>query len=138
MSPEIASACQQEIEDLHRFFQGWFSDGDPQLTLTRLSGVLAEGFELIDPDGGRSTRQVLLDRLEAARGAHSSDLRIWIEDMRVRRLDEHGQLLMATYEEWQETGGDRRGRLSSALFRARADAPNGLEWLHVHEVWLTA
>jgi hypothetical protein len=32
--------------------------------------------------------------------------------------------------------GESRGRLSTALFRERDDTPNGVEWLHVHEVWI--
>ena len=52
----------------------------------------------------------------------------------VRRADA-GSVLV-TYEEHQ-TGGDRdTSRLTTALFVAKADAPNGVGWFHVHEVWL--
>lgn len=42
-----------------------------------------------------------------------------------------------TYEEWQDTGQGERGRISSVLFRRRERAPNGVEWLHVHETWIS-
>ena len=45
------------------------------------------------------------------------------------------ELALATYEEWQEIDGKINARLSTVLLRAKADAPNGVEWLHVHETW---
>jgi hypothetical protein len=47
-----------------------------------------------------------------------------------------GDILLVTYEEWQQSGDQTTARLSTALFRDKPDAPNGLEWLHVHETWL--
>ena len=44
--------------------------------------------------------------------------------------------VLMTYEEHQNwTGGDSH-RLSSVLFVAKPDAPNGVGWFHLHEVWL--
>ena len=75
---------------------------------------------------------------EGLRGAHgrwgSKPGRIWIERFRFHhRL---GEAAVVTYEEWQEVDGETRGRLSTAVFGAREGRPNGVVWLHLHEVWL--
>jgi hypothetical protein len=46
-------------------------------------------------------------------------------------------MLLATYEEWQVIEGETRGRLSTALFRNREGTPNGIEWVHLHETWMS-
>ena len=37
---------------------------------------------------------------------------------------------------WQVIAGVHTRRQSSVLFGARASAPHGIEWLHLHETWL--
>ena len=51
-------------------------------------------------------------------------------------LNEVHDLHLLRYQEWQERDGRSTGRLSSAVFRDRHDAPNAVEWLHLHETWL--
>ena len=61
--------------------------------------------------------------LEAVRSAHNSGgVKIWIKNYR-RRLTV-GEVALVTYEEWQREGDETRGRLSSALFRAKPGTPN--------------
>jgi hypothetical protein len=79
-------------------------------------------------------RQTLLDRMRGAYGKSQAGARIWIEDFQLRSV--HDGVAVVTYVEWQEVGGQKRGRLSTAVLRARDDARNGVEWLHVHETWL--
>ena len=43
---------------------------------------------------------------------------------------------LATYEEWHDLPGAGNGRLSSVLFGEDDEAPNGVVWLHLHEVWI--
>ena len=62
-------------------------------------------------------------------------MRIWIENFEVRAVV--GDVAVVSYEEWQEIAGQPRGRISSGVFRVRAGTPNGVEWLHLHETWLT-
>ena len=97
---------------------------------------MAEGFEIISPNGGRMTRAEILNRV---RGGHGADqgkgFRVWIENYQSRPLTDG--FLLVTYEEWQEQDGEKRGRVSTAVFRKSSDAPNGVVWLHVHETWLS-
>lgn len=132
------ASVRAEIEELHRFFEGWFTArlANTPSEFARFESVVAPGFVHIPPSGARTEREALLNGLRNAHGVHADDgFRIWIEDVRARTLADG--TVLATYEEWQETRGDEpRGRISSVVFRAREDLPNGLEWVHVQETWL--
>jgi hypothetical protein len=128
-----------EVVELHQFFQDWFNAtlAPSEDEFRRFSSVMAERFVIISPNGELTERDELLERLRAAHGIWaemSRPGRIWIENLQVRH--QVGDQILVLYEEWQEIEGESRGRLSTALFRRREDAPNGVEWVHVHEVWL--
>lgn len=125
--------CEDEVLELHRFFERWFSGSADKDEIGRLSGVLSERFLMVSPEGETLDRRGLVARLFERHGADR--VRISIRDLRERfRTGGH---CMITYEEWQQDGdGPARGRLSSALFRERSDAPQGVEWVHLHETWL--
>ena len=77
--------------------------------------------------------------MTAVRGAHGkgkddAGAKIWIEN--VRLLHRLGPVATVTYKEWQREAGKTRGRLSTVLFQIGTDDPAGVEWIHVHEVWL--
>jgi len=130
-------ACDREVHELHIFFETWFNGElpDEDEVFARFKAVLAPGFEMVGPDGRRLGREALCNALRGAHGRVQGDpKRIWIEDVRVR--DAGPERWLVTYEEWHEGEGSSRGRLSSALLGAEADAPNGLVWHHVHETWL--
>jgi hypothetical protein len=131
--------CSDEVVQLHQFFQDWFNATLPPTTeeFERFSSVMAEKFVIISPNGELTERDELLERLQDAHGIWhemSRPGRIWIENLQVRH--QVGDQILVLYEEWQEIEGESRGRLSTALFRRCEGTPNGIEWLHVHEVWL--
>ena len=134
------SRCRAEITELHQFFQDWFNGAvpDDHRTFARFAGVMGEGFVIVTPEGRAVERAALVDGLRGAHGRWrpegKSGGRIWIENVDVRHASDG--MTAVTYEEWQEVDGRVRGRLSTALFGAKPGAPNGLEWLHVHETWL--
>lgn len=129
--------CRREVIELHQFFEEWFT-AKRELTeenFLRFSRVMGTGFEIISPDGDRRGREEMVENLRNAHGVYREEtFRIWIEGYRSRPLAEGLQLV--TYEEWQERADGKRGRLSTAVLRRNPDTPNGVEWLHVHEVWL--
>jgi len=131
----VHDACRREVIDLHRFFVGWLGGDlpDDEESFDRVRRVLADGFAIVTPDGQRSERLTLLEGLRAARGRRPG-LRIWIEAFQGREISDG--LFLATYEEWQQESSAPHGRLSSALFRRASGAPQGVDWLHVHETWL--
>lgn len=130
------AACVREVEEFHQFFQDWFTGVLPRTpkAFARFSDQLADDFEIITPRGDRIAKPALVTGLEQAHGKLPATMKIWIRHCRVRPLG--NGLWLATYEEWQNKGGEERGRLSSAVFREHATAPNGMLWLHVHETWL--
>jgi len=131
--------CRREVIGLHQFFQHWFNGelANSEEVLERLRRSLAVEFTIVSPDGRESDRSRLVEAVCAAHGGHGrrgEPIRIWIERYEGRSVDPETHL--ATYEEWQASGGRKRGRLSTAVFRKRDAAPNGVEWVHVHETWL--
>lgn len=132
--------CRAEVEQLHEFFVGWMGgtlEADPGV-FRRLDDVLASEFEMISPDGEQIGRAQLAGGLMSAHGVHAGrtrPFRIRIANYRGRPLGRN--LLLATYEEWQVIEGETRGRLSTALFRNREGTPNGVEWIHLHETWMS-
>ena len=127
--------CRAEVADLHRFFQEWFRGELPDTdeAYARFAGVMGEPFEMVSPEGQAIDRAVILKIVREGHGKEPA-ADIWIENHRHRFTI--GAISMVTYEEWQDWGGQRRGRLSTAVFRTDEAAPNGVHWLHVHETWL--
>lgn len=132
---DLLAAARLEVVELHRFFEGWLGgtlSGD-ESNFARLSGALAEDFEMVAPNGRLIGRTDLLEELRGAAGGQPG-LRIWTES-EAPRVVAPG-LVLVTYQEWQSIpDGEPRGRSSTALLRVRGDAPGGLEWLHLHETW---
>ncbi|MDT8436181.1 MAG: DUF4440 domain-containing protein [Gemmatimonadota bacterium] len=124
---------REEIEELHRWFEDWLGGRIPADDGGRLEVALAPAFTLVTPGGDERSRFEVIDAVRKARAARPG-LRIRIRDPRLLAVE--GELVAVSYEEWQESGGEPRGRLSTALLRRRGpDA--GLEWLRVHETWIT-
>jgi hypothetical protein len=136
----MESRCQAEVSELHRFFEDWFNGAVPadDETFARFAGVMGEGFVIVTPEGRAVERDTLIEGLRGSHGRWRLEGkgggRIWIENVDVRHAGDG--MTAVTYEEWQEVDGRVRGRISTALFRAKKGAPNGIEWLHVHETWL--
>ena len=135
----LEKGSHDEVIDLHQFLEDWFNGVLPPTNqaFDRFDSVMAERFLLISPNGVRSERGELVDRLRDAHGIWRQNAqpgRIWIENIQVRHIV--GSQAMVLYEEWQEIDGEARGRLSTVVFQRRDGTPNGVEWLHLHEVWM--
>ena len=133
----MITPIENEIIELHQFFQDWYNN---QLSPTnenfaRCADVLDPEFSIIFPSGDNVLCQTLFDKLRNAHNSHTA-MRIWIENIQV--LHQIGDLILATYEEWQEIEGKVTTRLSSVFFQKAPSTPNGLRWLHVHETWINA
>lgn len=132
----LRARCEDEVLELHRFFQSWYRgeidlDGE---AFARVSEVLAEGFHLISPEGAMVGRGDVLASIRRNHGTRDPDFVIRTERCHFRAGGRG--LGVVTYEEWHDEDGESRGRISTAVLQDRADAPQGVEWLHVHETWL--
>ncbi|MHC5009446.1 MAG: hypothetical protein ACYTG6_00670 [Planctomycetota bacterium] len=135
----MRDAVRDEIVGLHRFFEAWMAGTleDTDAVFDRLASVVAPGFVLISPDARVTSRGDLLASLRTTHAVHRNadpPFRIWIEGYRFTSLP--SGLGLALYEEWQEKGGEVRGRVSTALFETCEGTPHGVCWLRVHETWL--
>lgn len=133
-SMNLTERCQAEVVRLHEFFEVWFNGSlaNTDEAFAAFDGVLAPEFEIITPGGTKIARAALTEALRTRHGAHrETPIKIWIEKVQARSMGK--DLITCTYEEWQESGGETRGRLSTVLLREQGDA---FEWLHVHETWL--
>ncbi|MBT3788936.1 MAG: hypothetical protein HN725_16905 [Alphaproteobacteria bacterium] len=134
-SQDLFSACETEVNDLHNFFVDWMGakvERDEK-TFRQFTDTLSGNFTLVSPDGTIMEQDALVPGLEASYGSRPV-FKIWIKDCKCRSVSDDQCLI--TYEEWQDIGGVGSSRISTALFARRADTPNGVEWLHVHETWL--
>ena len=129
------SGCKDEVMQLHQFFEEWLGGA---LTKTRenyerLTAVMNSDFNIISPDGKVTAYEPLMDGLWQAHDSRP-DFRLWVKEVAVRPLS--SRFALVTYEEWQQITGKVTARVSTAVFRQKANTPNGVEWLHVHETWL--
>ena len=132
--PALTARIRAEIEDLHVFFVDWFTGKAPKTQLeSRFIASMDADMVFVSPEGDRLSRADLTLGFEGAHGANPG-FRIAIRDVEVQR--EIGDLVLATYTEWQH-GAQRSGRKQSGRFTTvlmTRDAPH--RWLHVHETWL--
>jgi hypothetical protein len=123
-----------EIVELHAFFDAWYAGRSQPGDFERMETSMAPEFHLVTPDGHLLARDEIIGVVRTGYG--SRPIRIWIEDAAV--LWREGSVTCARYQEWQDPGTGREGRLSTALFRDDPAAPHGVVWLHVHETRLPA
>ncbi len=130
------TSWQQEIIDLHVFFEDWLGakiSKTPE-NYARCEASLARNFCIINPSGTLSHQEPLLKALYSGHGS-KENLIITIKNPSLHY--ETSDSLVATYEEWQSYKDTNTARLSTVVFSKTPSAHNGLLWQHVHETWLT-
>lgn len=129
--------CRREVEELHGFFVEWFNGAVPETdeTFARAASAIADDFELVSPRGSRDDRDSILKEIRGAHGGRAGQgFSMVIEDFRVKLAEP--PLCIVTYVERHHSDEQSTARLSTAVFRERSDAPEGVEWIHLHETWL--
>lgn len=143
VASKLREAISTEIEDLHEFFQGWFSGVGPSGLDVLDSGLrqrLAPDFTLILPGGTVFEGDGFLAGMVDAHGSNR-DFRIQIRDVRLR-AELAPNCFLVTYEEWQKNAANSKpsnnGRLSTAILMEASTLGLPFQWVHVHETWLPA
>lgn len=136
LSPDdLAAAALREVHEFHDFLADWFAGraagGDD--TLRDQFRRFAPDMQYINPGGGVGDTASIENALANSHG-DAPEMVIEVRNATVRRAD--GGSVLVTYEEHQTGGDNDTSRLTTALFVPKADAPNGVGWFHVHEVWL--
>ena len=126
---------EREICQLHAFFTGWYRGtiADTVGAFSRVERVLAPEFTLITSDGYTMPREQLLPLLRGEHGKRP-EIEMWVDQIQLRLVS--GELVLITYQEHGVTANGARSTLISAVLRRNPDTPNGLEWVHTHEVGL--
>lgn len=138
VSDSADAACEQEVVDLHRFFEQWMTGrlDDTDAAFAAFRDAMADDFVIVSPDGQATASDPLVEALRATHGRYPpGGFEIRIENCRARGIADG--VMLVTYEEWQQSEGeDADGRISSALLRRDDAGPRGWVWLHVHETGL--
>ena len=61
-------------------------------------------------------------------------MEMWVENIQLRCAS--GDIVLVTYEELGTTKNGKRATLITAVLQKNPERPNGLEWIHLHEVSL--
>lgn len=130
---------REHIVGIHRFFTDWVSGKCPGDDATFRDGLLsrlAPNTMVIMPGGTGHEAEVFTKYM---RGLHGSNPKFRIQIRNVAVRHRVGDVIVATYEEWERNALDSmppdNGRLSTMVLKDRGD---GFEVLHVHETWLPA
>lgn len=124
----------KEIVDLHDFFTEWFNGTAERDQLEpRFLSRLHDEVVFIPPEGHAMTGPMLKGGFDQGYGSNA-DFRIQIRDVVVRH--EVGDLVLATYTEWQ-TGAKQsalanNARITTVLMKMASP----VTWLHIQETWL--
>ncbi|HSF86945.1 MAG TPA: DUF4440 domain-containing protein [Acidimicrobiia bacterium] len=122
---------QQEVADLHQFFEEWFNADCPQAALSVLEAALDTDFSMVTPAGDTLTRSQVTRAVADGYGLRPG-LTITV-DHYVTLLEGPG-IVVGRYVERHDLAEETSERVSQAVFRR--DAPEQrLRWLAVHETW---
>jgi len=135
----LEDLARLEVVELHRFIEDWSNAvlADSDEVYARFSDALADDFEIVAPDGSLADREATVAGFRGAHGRwRGAPGRVRIEDVRVRVSEE--PYVVLTYEEWHDLGAESSARLSTVVLRRADEAPGGVVWVHLHEVWIRA
>ncbi len=137
MDDALTQRVTREIKGLHEFFVDWFTGRTPNTAsefAERFEARFCPDFLIIQPAGEVGTLAGLTGAIRQNYGC-SPGFAIAIRRVNVRWR--HGDVVLATYEEWQrnarKSNPPDNGRTATVVFVDRGDC---LQWLHVHETWL--
>ena len=124
----------KEIVELHDFFTEWFNgtanrDQLEPLFLSRMHKDLM----FISPEGQVMTVDMLKSGFDQGYGSNP-EFRIAIRDVDVRC--ERGDLVLATYTEWQRGAARSASSNNARVTTVLMELGEPLTWLHVQETWL--
>jgi len=137
-SPDLMPAINAEFEDFHGFINEWFRGECPKdqdLFEQRHACHLAEGFQIILPDGSLLDRDGLIGLIRGLYGKNPN-FKKQIRNPQLRPMACEGYLLV-NYEEWQREAANfkppNHARRVSAVLMTEPGDPVRLKWLQIQE-----
>ena len=137
--PTTGERGVRAAHDLHDFLRDWLIGALPRTAeaFAPFDEAMAPDLRVISPLGTLTLRDDLLNEFEGTHGVLSGKAGAF--EIRVENdcvLHDLGEWAVVNYEEWHVLDGEASARLATVLYRRREGAPNGVEWVHVHETWL--
>jgi hypothetical protein len=134
LSDNTESAVRTEVEELHKFFVGWFSGALNASTFdTEFLPRFSPDFHIVPPAGTLMNLGQLTAAIRSTHGTNP-EFRIAIRNVTIRaQFDGH---ILATYEEWQRNALASKPPDNARIATAVLRDTRPLQWLHVHETWL--
>jgi hypothetical protein len=134
--PAMANAAASEVHGLHEFFMRWFrGDIAEGSGIERVTAALSAEFRMVAPNGLALGREDVLAGLRHARALRPADFTIVISGAEVIWSDADHALVV--YIERQASAGGMSERRSTAFFTRQPAAPNGVQWRHLQETWVS-
>ena len=127
----MAVNWQDEIDELHRFFEAYFLGTED--AIDRVEAALHPDFTIVGPTGVVSDRAATIEAIRAGHG-HTASLRISTLDHQL--LWANDEIVLASYIERHDLANAVNQRLSTVAFVVDPAGPNGLRWLRVQETWI--
>ncbi len=133
----LHSDTAAEITRLHKTIEVWtrgtVTESDQEFAA--FANVLAPSFTIINPDGKIESRAKVVSRFRASHGARAGQgFSIEISD--VSLVHDIGEAALLCYQEhWLNHGKRTSTILATVLLRRQEDLPQGITWLHLHEIW---
>ena len=131
-------ALNAEFEDFHGFINEWFRGECPErkeLFEWRYASHLAEGFQIILPDGSVLDRDGLIGLIRDLFGKNPCSKK-QIRNMQLRPI-ECKDYSLVNYEEWLKCAANfappNHARQVSAVVGVVSGDPVRFEWLQIHE-----
>ena len=130
---DISHRAAREVRELHALFQAWFTGRVPKSSecFARVELAWPTHFTMVTPQGERVESAALLESTFEQHGNYPSQ-KIRIEKLSVTHSFNPG-IAVVVYEEWHVDESETEGRLCSATLVTQPEAPNGVQWLHIHE-----
>lgn len=129
--------CEQEIVGLHVFFEQWLRAEIPESyeSMKRFTDVTPPGFHLVTTSGNVQAYEEICGMIFDGYGTRPT-MKLWVDNVQLLHTLPDGHYLVSYHELQQYGDGETSVRISTVLLHEKPDAPNGLEWLHVHETWI--
>jgi hypothetical protein len=135
----LAQAARREVIALHEVFEAWLGGALPPSDdlFERVEASLAPSFTMVPPDGKALSRADVIAAIRTGYGAKGREGAFRIAIAEFETLHVAPPLVAVRYMEVQQQGQGTSRRRSTALLQASARSESGMEWLVLHETWMT-
>lgn len=135
MMESMTDRAEAEIVSRHRFFVDWYTGKAPDSAMDTCARTFAPDMRMIWPDATEHDREPLIELLRKGKNSHPEDFAIEV-DMR-HSMQLSPELVLVTFDEHQNSNGERNSRRATAVFSRDDNAPEGVVWRYLHQTWMT-